>query len=270
MNFRKTIENLTGLEYRYNEKTFKGGYVMEPTGPFYEDVVVLDFKRFYPNIIISHNLFGSNMSLYLKGLLNSSLNDTGEAKKSSKILLNTFYGMMKHFDFDKAEKCAELGRAYLLLAITTFQHEGFKVVSADTDSLTIISQGSDWKINYCINKLQDIIKKSCENYQETFTLEIENRFKYIYYFRNSTGYKKKQYCGVKHDGGIVLKSRRLNKDEQLAFGFIAPVLRIGRNEIDEEEIIPYCEKVFHENKKFINVENITIIGIKRRQVLFGS
>lgn len=268
MNLRETITNLTGLKYKYNENTFKGGYVMEPTGAFYRDVIVVDFKRFYPFIIVSNNLFGTNMSLYLKTLLDSSINDEGEKKIQSKLLLNSIYGVMKHFDFDKAQKCAELGRDYINLAKDIFTREGFNVVSADTDSLTV--QGEYREVNQVCTKIIHFIKCNQENPQELFNLEIENIFKYIYYFSNGSGFKKKQYLGVRYNGNIILKSRKLNRDEELVWGFIAPLLRQGVMSIDVNKIIPYCENVYKNTGKFINIENISIIHIKKREIKYDD
>ena len=262
---RNIINSLTGLNYNYNKNTFKGGLVLEPTGRMYSDVYVIDFKRFYPHIIIQNNLFGDSLSVYLKSLLQSTINDKGETKKSSKLVLNKIYGLMKHFDFKKAELTAKIGRQYLEILINGFRNQGYQVINADTDSITI----QDIFVNKCkitttANNLLSLIKSMCVNPQDTFTLEIENHFKYIYFFPNTTGgFKKKRYIGVRDSGKIYMNTIRPNKDEELAFGLIARLLREGIHTINIDLFIKFAEVILEKNDKFINPENISIIEVTK-------
>ena len=42
-------------ESRYNER-YQGAYVYQPIAGLYEDIVIVDFKSFYPTLIVSHNI----------------------------------------------------------------------------------------------------------------------------------------------------------------------------------------------------------------------
>jgi len=261
----KLIEISTGLKYKYNQDTFKGGDVLEPTVRFAESVYVVDYKRFYPHLILMFNLYNGKLNELLKSLLHNSIHLEGEAKLSSKLVLNKIYGLMKHFDLKETEKVTLIGRQIIQQTRELLSKE-YKILSSDTDSVTI--QCND------IEKLQgelDYISKKfnsyAKNYQPTFKLEIENHFKYIYFFPNKTGFKKKQYLGVRQNGEIILKSKRLNFDEQLAFGFIAQELRKGNYQVNIDEFIKFTEKVLKENNKFINLENITILELNKPLVM---
>lgn len=264
----KTIELLTGLKYKYNPNKFKGGENIEPCLRMAYNAYVVDFKRYYPHIIVQNNIFGDKMSMWIKSLLDSSINDSGDAKVKSKLTLNSIYGLMKHFDFEGVQKTTEIGRNWLRLTIALLKDQGYFVLGADTDSVTVFPTVSTKgvNINEHLKTITNVIKSCCINPIDSFKLEIENHFEFIYYFPNKKGFKKKQYLGVKLNGTLILKSKKLNFTEQLFWGVISNALLQGKCQVSEDEFIKFIDKyadIFHTHKRFINIENISIIEVTR-------
>ena len=251
------IESLTGLKYNYCQETFKGGSVLEPTCRYAENVYIVDYKRFYANIILMNNLFGGRLNSFIEELLKRD-------DKDAKLMLATLYGQMKHFDFKETQRVTEIGRHYIKFTIELLKIN-FKVISSDTDSVTIVCNNPR-ELLFEIDKISNIINSTSKNPQKTFKLGIENYFKYIYFFPSDKGFKKKQYLGVKDDNQIILKSRALNYDEEISWSFIVSKLRQGKYQVNIDEFINFAMKIKTENDIFINLDNITILELVKPTV----
>ncbi|MCB1327158.1 MAG: DNA polymerase II [Spirochaetales bacterium] len=151
-----------------------GGYVMEPRGGLYRDVIVLDFRSLYPSIIRTFKIdpysrlmsatnpvqtpTGQSFSRtehILPEFIGELLEKRGQAKKANdphlsmaiKILMNSFYGVMgspgcRHYHPDLPSAITGTGQWLLIESRKHLEEGGHTVLYGDTDSLFVAMPGS--------------------------------------------------------------------------------------------------------------------------------
>lgn len=143
----------------------------------YENVYKFDVASLYPSIILKDKVFSKEKDpygLFLKimqdltteRLKNKALaKETGDRlykdlEQSQKIGINSGYGFLGapglNFNFPKgAAHVTEVGRNILNIALEWAAYEGYKLINADTDSISI-SNGSELDVQKCLNTLNDL------------------------------------------------------------------------------------------------------------------
>jgi len=260
MDLKKKINELTGLEYKYCDKPLKGGDILEPTGELFKDVVCLDFKSFYPSIIISLELFGHKMNEFLKEQM--KLKNLGD--KDAKLIMNSIYGYFKHYDYEKACIVTKLGRETIRNLREYLKEQNFDIIYSHTDSVMV----SDIKDKDNLMSFVDVFVKS---QFLNLTLNIENEFKFIYFQKIGDNFAKNRYVGVDYNDRLHLKGITLNEEEIKMIDFIQYTLSKGSNICNTKELQQYLEKYYKSNEKkqrFINLELLNIIDMESHKVNF--
>ena len=150
-------------------ESISGGYVIEPTRGFYEDVFVLDFKSLYPSIIMSFNIdpfsFNEEFNGEIKAPNGASFDkekgilpelifrlyeqrDIAKKEKDDiksyaiKTTMNSFYGAMasskSRFYNDKVGGAITAFAQHIMKKAQKFVEDlGYKVIYGDTDSIFV-------------------------------------------------------------------------------------------------------------------------------------
>ena len=195
-------------DYRRTD-TFEGGFVMNPVKGMHNNIIVLDLKSIYPNIIYTFNLSPEMITekedegvmigdvrfkQSPKGILADIIKDlldlksqlkTDFADKSQdvegklftiKTFINSMYGIIalptfRLYNLQVAKTVTLLGRNLLSECKKTVENKkGYKVIYADTDSLFIH-----------IDKDVDLVKEGydIENIVNEKLIELANEYKVV-------------------------------------------------------------------------------------------
>ena len=260
----QVIESKTNLKYNKNDTdTFEGASLIRPTGRVFKDVVSLDFRSFYPSIIVSYNLLGDEMSEWLLEMFKKKQN----GDKKAKLAMNKIYGLMKHFDIQIAENIARIGREWIKLLINIVGKD--RVIYSHTDNIMV----SDMAIDNIYDLIM-IFKKQIVDYiipNPIVGIEIENKFKYIYFKEDgSGGFVMNNYIGINHDNTWVMKGNwKPSMWEISRIKFIQHLLERGENTITPERIEEYLS-LYKLNEKdfdnYINTKDLSIVRVEQNKI----
>jgi len=214
----------------------QGGHVLEPITGVHRNVWVFDFKSLYPSIIRTFNIdplsyvpdansaddlirtpggaFRREPAI-LPGMLDELFPRREAAKKSGdnvasnaiKILMNSFYGVLgtpacRFFNPALANSITGTGKAMLLWSKRWFETAGFKVLYGDTDSLFVLSMGSDadavhqqgQQLTAALN--QELAAYIFERWRVQSRLELKFEKLFLAQARHSTRGASKRYAGL--------------------------------------------------------------------------
>lgn len=260
IEIKTLITNLTGLGYKYNSTTMKGGDILAPKGKMFKDVVSLDFSSYYPNIAIKYNLFGDKLTDFLNHQY--YLKEQGD--QDAKLVMSQIYGYFKHFDINKAAKITEYGRRIIRKFREFLEKNGFEVIYSHTDSVMLgnVTGVKDYKR---LIKCKELFESKVK-----LPISVENKFKYIYFKENNGVFVKNRYIGVNYDDTLYFNGYKPNLEEISMLDFITYKLRKGEISYKPEEILSYLEKYHKKTDTFINLERINIIEIQRETINLES
>lgn len=189
--------------YTPKEERIKGGYVMESKPGIYDNVLVLDFKSLYPNIMRTFNIDPLSYVKNCKGnvinapngacfknedgimgeLVERLLKARDKAKKERnelqryaiKILLNSFFGVLanancRFFNLDIANAITHFGQ--LLVKLTAEEvKKKYDVIYSDTDSVFVLSNEKDSK------KAEKVGEKLAKDMNKFFDDYVKKKYK---------------------------------------------------------------------------------------------
>ena len=270
MDLKAKISELTGLKYVYNTESMKGADILEPTGCFYKDVIVYDFKSFYPSIIMGYGVFGDKITDFLLKMYEKKNQGDPEAK----IIMSSIYGQFKHFDIKKAALVTKLGRKLIRKLRLAIKTAGFNVIYSHTDSV-MVSDISDpskqLQLNNVIRSFTKWTKIQLLN-NTPLKIEIEDKFKYIYFHKNGDVFAKNRYIGVNKDDTIKYLGVKPNEEELKMLDFIESKLITGTRLTNSKELMEYMSKyekqtsVYENKHSFINLDRLTILEVEKQLV----
>lgn len=238
------------------KQDYGGGFVALPsressTGRIY----CLDYNSLYPHIMIQANLYGrlekDESKTHWKGegicetkgiyskvqhpvgrVLEEMFKRRVEYKKKKderqytlKIILNTVYGLLGNpvfasvSDYTAAADCTRLGRQWVNAARLHFAENGYEVLYTDTDSVYLRDPFNDEKklLEVKDQHINDI-KSRVPFPVDTFDMGIDDRIKYIAFFKHGDTFKKKHYIYVTNEDKFVMKGIALVKSDSTALG----------------------------------------------------
>ena len=211
----------------------QGAFVKEPTAGLYKNVICIDAKSLYPNIIYTFNLStemvdkdgveinGIKIKQEPKGIMPNMIKELLNLKEDMKkkvvgtgqnlsdkmfaikTFINSFYGInaltsFRLYNKQIAENITFLGREMITMCSKAVEEEyGYKVVYNDTDSLFIeISEGVDSvKEGKKIQKfLDDIIQKFVHEKYHVVDPTLHMEFETV--FKRLMLQRKKRYAGL--------------------------------------------------------------------------
>lgn len=258
----KIIEQKTDLKYSYNSLSLRGGDIISPTGAMYKDIISLDFKSYYPSIIVNNKLFTQRLRDYLRH--QSKLKDTGDA--DAKFVMNRIYGLLKHFDIKQTAEVTAYGRNYINSLREYLRDTGYNVIYSHTDSVFVSDiHGEDAK-DVLLQKVQDYVRSYINS---GLRIDIEHNFKYIYFKYNGKEYVKNRYIGVKQDNALYFNGFKLSVTGITLINLIQDCLSKGKSVVTTRELLEYIKNyvpVELNKQKFINLDNLNIIQVKRDYV----
>ena len=264
MDLKAKISELTGLKYVYNTESMKGADILEPTGGFYKDVVVYDFKSFYPSIIMGYGIFGDKITDFLLKMYERKNKGDPEAK----IIMSSIYGQFKHFDIKKAALVTKLGRKLIRKLRLAIKTAGFNVIYSHTDSVMvsdISNLNQKLELLKIVDELEFKIRTSFLN-KTPLNICIEDEFKYIYFHKNSDVFAKNRYIGVNLDDTIKYLGSKPNEEELKMLDFIESKLITGTRLTTSKELMEYMYKYTKNKHTFINLNRLTILEVEKQLV----
>jgi len=131
-----------------------------------------------------------------------------------KVILNSVYGISGNEAFTllynkyTAADCTYIGRRCIQYAREQFKMNSFMPLYSDTDSIFVEVNNND-DIDKCFlvaKNISETLMKSFPFPWEEFNLKIEDRIKYIQFFKDPSGkLKKKNYLYINNDNKITIK-----------------------------------------------------------------
>lgn len=281
------------------------------------NIYVTDFASLYPHIMMMANLHNRHNPETMDGrptwngggkwkvqgeyyadyqggvakLLQKWYGDRAVYKKNKdkreytlKIVMNTIYGMTDDpyyklvYDKIAAGDCTGLGRQFTKYARKRFRESGFKVIYSDTDSIFL--QGKDNDTDKFLEVKQaiiDEIKASVPFPQDTFNLALEDKAKYIFFFKGGTekeededmddddyfnrslGYMKKNYIFVTDNDKVVIKNLGLRKksnselSKKIFWGHLVPKIKEGQIKFSRKYIMDLIEELLKKDIKLASL-----------------
>ena len=242
-----------------------GGYVAYPAAKVTKgNLYCLDYSSLYPHIMIQCNIFGrvkqpgfndvtwnggtlwkpngtyyadkmSPVSAFFQQIYNERLifkKENNPKEYTNKIILNTGYGVLNNpyyvnvFDKVAGNDVTTLGRQWTMYARTVFRKLGYGIVYSDTDSVYIEDPYDDEKRMLGVrDKIIADIKSSVPFPVDTFDMTIDDRIKYMFFFKGKKkddeedavmdeddyknkklGLMKKNYIYVTQEGKVKIKN----------------------------------------------------------------
>ena len=145
-----TVININGFDITYGIGGIHGA-IKDYKG---QDLVYIDVKSMYPNLMAKYNLLSRSIpdpSVYGHWLSERlRLKQMGNPlSEELKLKLNSVYGLMKAkwcalYDPYMASSVSVLGQIIMTILITGLQAQGCEIINANTDGLIIKANG-DWK-----------------------------------------------------------------------------------------------------------------------------
>lgn len=237
---------------------YEGGFVATPSMESAKgNIYCLDYNSLYPHIMIMANLYGPMSALddckawrgeginetkglyqadtlspvgyvlkelYQKRLEYKKLKD--ERQYTIKIIINTVYGLLGNpafasvSNFIAAADCTRLGRQWVNAARKKFMEAGYIVLYTDTDSVYLKDPYSD---EARLMKVKDAhitdIMSGVPFPQETFDMGIDDRIRYMAFFKGGSGdLLKKNYLYVTTKGDLKIKGMQIIKSTATPLG----------------------------------------------------
>jgi len=267
MDLKQIISSKTGLTYKYNTSDkLRGASILEPQGDVFKDVVSLDFRSFYPSIIVSYDIFGPEMSKWLIEMFYKKQ----QGNKDAKLAMNSIYGMMKHFDINKAQKVTQIGREWIRELRDYLKSIGFNVIYSHTDSVMVCDVNGDF-LNKAVEKYNEIRLRMMKSDNIIIGVEIENKFKYIYFKKTlDNTFAKNTYIGVNHDDSWVMKGNwKPTLEEIKHIDFVKYMLSRGKYIVTSKDLQEYICTYTNSTDKiesFINLEDMNILSVERNTI----
>ena len=276
---------------KLKHKKFEGGYVLEPTKEYAENVIYWDFASLYPNIQFMCNLFSPITTENVKvwngngffqtfGTYNSEKQGVIEQELKNmylirqklkqennpqelgyKITINSIYGnsanpiFLNVYNETIGPDTTWIGRQILQHSIRYFNYKGLNVIAADTDSC-FIELGNNTK-EYAIkiaNEISEEIKSNVPFPSETFKLKIDAEIKKIYF----PGKKKKNYAYIDNYGKLHITGLSFIKSDatllgQKMFQYLKPL-------IEEKGDIKFSKEFLKEKTMEFIKEDLRLVG----------
>lgn len=265
-------------------------------------IFCLDFNSLYPHIVSQCNLYGrkkpednndrpmwsgsnkwkvdgiyySDKMSGVGKLLMDWYADRVEMKKvgdrkeyTIKIILNTIYGILNNgyykrtYDRVAGGDCTKIGRQWVKYCRKIFTDKGYDVIYSDTDSVYIIDKFNDEKKMLAVkDKIIKDIKDSVPFPQDTFDMGIDDRIKYMFFFKGKNkedkktdiemdeldylnkpkGLMKKNYIYVTTDGKVIIKNLGIKKKSNSALSrkifwdCLVPQIKTGKIKFSKKYI----------------------------------
>lgn len=198
-NFKKTI-HLDGMDYQFG---IGGLHSTEEQRKYVasddEVVVEADVTSLYPSIIINEELYPSHIGPRFLDVYKKLYNERLEAKRSGdksksdmlKLVLNGTFGKFDNkysslYSTNCLLKTTLTGQLLLLMLIDMIGYSGGKVISANTDSVTVVNPSlkafNNWQAVTNLNL-------ECDNYKAIYSHSVNN------------------YIAIKEDNGVKVKGR---------------------------------------------------------------
>ena len=202
----------TKLFLENEESNVKGAFTMTPIKGLWKDVVVLDFSRFYPSVIMSLNLKVRGSTVFagiIKDLYEFRVEIKRKKKETTdqreldnllfqdgnlKCMVNAAYGILAYpgfrlYDPRAAAIVTRTGRIIIKRTIAMINEKYGKAIYSDTDSIFVAQ--------FDINRLDELnenireIARSITSEVHYFGVELETEFDNIYFTE-----AKKRYFGI--------------------------------------------------------------------------
>ena len=223
-------------------KSFSGGHHIDPRWNMERgNIIEIDFASAYPHALMMGNLYspinkGWSGGDYYKidgvyddkrfGKVETALRDVmlerfkakrkGDNAKnlSYKIVINSLYGLTGNYKFKSlynpiaAADCTSIVRTWMKKLAKTLEENGFICLYGFTDSIfiKIPIESNKEKLLYVVNKYINEVKAIMPFPQDTFTMEVEEEIKFIWF------YAKNCYLFVTTNNEVKYKSTLLNSN----------------------------------------------------------
>jgi len=197
--------------YSQKESEITGGYVMSKKHGIFKNVLVLDFKSLYPNVIRTFNIDPASLlekkekeaiespnKVYFKnqdGILPKIIEKMSLAREKAKkekrelanyaikITMNSMFGVLanpncRYYNYHMANAITHFGQMIIKLTAEQIEKQGYNVIYMDTDSTFVETGLSKEKASELAKKLPEFINQFYKKYikekynRESF-LEIE-------------------------------------------------------------------------------------------------
>jgi len=290
MKWQENYGDITGDD----EKIGGGYVAYPAGEKFEGNIYCLDFNSLYPHIMIQCNLYGrkkpgtiderpiwtGNNTWKVEGiyyadkmngvckLLSDWYEDRVQFKKDKdkreytiKIILNAIYGILnnpyynKVYDRVAGGDCTRIGRQWIKYARKVFKKYDYEVCYTDTDSVYVIDKFNDEKkLLLVVKEIIDYIKSTVPFPQDTFDMGIDDRIKYMFFFKGQNnedkdtdiemddddfinkpkGLMKKNYLYVKTDDKVVIKNLGIKKksnsalSKKIFWDYLVPEIKKGQ------------------------------------------
>jgi len=195
-------------EFRFTGGTTPDGHVLKLQGNYCTKYGMGTKERVIQKLYL--------MRVNAKQKIKKGEGDTNYLKKlqhALKIVINTIYGIsgapkfLQTYDADTAADCTRICRFNLIYMHAVLGELGYVCLYGDTDSIFL-----DCEKHITDDILQghlDIILKNLKSIypfpQDTFDIEIEYSLKFLGFFKDEYGFKKKRYVMVFPDGSVQAK-----------------------------------------------------------------
>lgn len=268
MDLKQIINQKTGLKYNHNPNgKLQGADILEPQGNVFKDVYVIDFRSFYPSIIVSYNLLGKEMSNWLIEMFKKKQ----QGDKQAKLMMSMIYGQLKHFDINIANRITQIGREWIRALRSYFEQQGYKIIYSHTDCVMIADVQDEGEVIDLKNSFIDELSSRFAFPNPILKLSIENKFKYIYFKQNLDGsFNKTSYIGIKYDDTWVMKGTMKPSLEEIEYiNFVKHILNQGKYIVTSKDLQEYIDKYkpnHNINDKFINTEKLNILQVNKNVI----
>lgn len=205
------------------------------------NVTIIDFKAYYPNIVLEHQLVGPNFCRLIQRLLTERANGNTAAKQ----IVNTIIGCMNNqysgvYNPDAYAEIVSIGRQTIMNDLDN-ELKSVKHIFSNTDSIGFTGQDH-------IEELQALIAEL--NQKRVFLkYSIENQFKVVR-FANVN-----KYAGLTHEGMLILKGfpKTISNDEMFQKNMTDLLKGKDWNwdEIDTVQALPLLADFFNDEKDYI-------------------
>jgi len=251
-----------------------GGHHIEPrTKKVKGNIVCIDFVSAYPHAMMMGNLFSQNsdgwdgkpffnlngiyedkkfgkvekalQTIFLERLKAKKLGDKVKAQ-AYKIVINALYGLTGNAAFKTlynpttAQDCTSMARTWLKKLAKTLDVNGYEILYGYTDSVyvKIPEQSNKDELMYIVDKYIEEVKSNVPFPQDTFKLEVEKEYKFIWFI------EKNCYLWVDKDNEVGYRSTLLNSNTPKVIlnvfdNYIAPKIK---NELDVNFKVDELEK----------------------------
>lgn len=267
-DFKKTI-HLDGMDYQFGigglhstEKQRK--YIAKAD----EIIVEADVTSLYPSIIINEGVYPSHIGPRFLDVYKKLYTERLEAKRSGdksksdmlKLVLNGTFGKFDNkysslYSTNCLLKTTLTGQLLLLMLIDMIGYSGGKVISANTDSVTVV--------NPSLNAFN--------NWQAVTNLNLEGEdYKAIY------SHSVNNYIAIKKDGGVKVKGRyvkgslRNNCKGDIITESVKAFLNDGTPLIDTLKKALANISCGHENVGLMNIEPFILMGYSKEGIAWNG